>query len=73
MVTQQPDTQLPCPSSATGNGKEAQAESSVGWCPGLFDKANEPKSVRETWHMRASIPPLLAQKVLGRPAEVGGG
>lgn len=73
MITQQPDTQPPCPSSSTEDGKQARAEALPAVPGGFSVKAREPEPARGTWQVRALIPPLLAQKVLGRPAEVGGG
>lgn len=73
MITQLPDTQPQCPSSSAGNSKEAQAGNSPRAVPSSFlPETNEPKSARGTRHVEASITSLLAQKVLGRPAEVGG-
>lgn len=69
-----PDTQPHCLSSSTGNNEKAQAEN-FSVVPEAFGlrQVGQPGSVRETRHIDALTTPPLAQKVLGRPAEVGGG
>lgn len=73
MIMQLPDTQPHGLSSFTGNNKKAQAENYSGGARGFLPETDQPRSVRETQHIDALITLPLAQKVLGRPDEVGGG